>query len=222
MRILRMLASTAVAAGVMSTSSFAADEVSVDSPAEPVVESGLHDWTGLYIGLSGGYLDPNMNIGFGATSIDYGDSGYLLGGTIGYNKQMGSFVFGVEADLSYAKIDGGFNNLFGFGFDGSAEGQYFGTVRGRVGLAMDRLLVFGTAGAAFTDLDIVTPAGPIEDHPVGYTVGGGVEYAFTDQISTKVEYLYSNFGDTVTTLFPGNVSTDLDMNIVRVGVNFKF
>ena len=57
---------------------------------------------------------------------------------------------------------------------------------------------------------------------VGYTVGGGLEYGITEHLTTKLEYLYSDFGTETTTLFPGDIQTEADMNIVRVGLNYKF
>lgn len=215
MRLLRTVTFSGLLSMMLPAAAFAADPVYDETVS-------AFNWTGLYVGVSGGYLDPNLDIGFGATSLGYGNSGYLIGGTVGYNMQMGNFVYGVEGDLSYADVGGDFGDLFGFGFNGKSEGDYFATIRGRLGYSMDRVLLFGTAGIAFANLDVETPAGNFSDDMVGYTVGGGLEYGITQHLTTKIEYLYSDFGKETTTLFPGDIQTEADMNIVRVGLNYKF
>ena len=58
----------------------------------------------------------------------------------------------------------------------------------------------------------------------GWTVGGGVEYAFTDNLIGRVEYRYTDFGDAQSTipLLPGNAKVDLDSHTVRLGIAYKF
>lgn len=184
------------------------------------------DWTGFYVGLSGGYLDPNYSVKspIGGRR-DFGDGGFLIGGTIGYNRQFGRFVAGVEGDMSYAHADGDYDDLFGFGsgFGGKADINYLATVRGRIGVALDRVLLYGTGGLALSDVDFKTELGSIHDNTrAGYTVGGGVEYAFTQNITAKVEYLYSDFRAKDKDFDAASIDTDFDLRTVRVGLNYKF
>jgi len=190
-------------------------------------QSSLYDWTGAYLGISGGFAGNELNLsGINGTSIDYGDDGFLIGATLGYNKQFGSFVAGVEADISYIDLDSrisGASDPYGFGFATTASANYFATVRGRLGYAIDRVLIYGTGGVAFSDLEVVTPGGRVDANTVGYTVGGGVEYAFSQRFTAKAEYLYADFGDERTAVLGGfNASTDFNLHLVRIGLNYKF
>lgn len=220
--------------------------------------------------------------------------GFIGGGQIGYNYQFGQFVIGLEADIQYSDFGGRRNNnaanQFGvfpatanqtglgiaptvigspgnvafFNNNGTDRMEFFGTVRGRVGYAIDRLLIFGTGGLAYRDSSsnqgagFVTPAGFFVSGPaavagstftttnfngrrtddIGYAVGGGVEYAFTPNLSAKIEGLYVNFGGgnnfngnnvvgvtnqgapVVATGFRRN--QDTDFGLVRAGLNYKF
>jgi outer membrane immunogenic protein len=112
-----------------------------------------------------------------------------------------------------------------------------GTVRGRIGWAFDRLLVYGTGGAAFASLkdQFTDPpgVGPIgftsapSSSVSGWTAGGGIEYAFADHWTAKAEYLHVGFPDrsVTTTVFPGSAYSFVfkdSLNIARVGINYKF
>ena len=108
-----------------------------------------YNWSGFYIGAHGGW-------GFNDGAFD---DGFVVGGQLGINWQFNNFVFGIEGDGSF--VD--------YGSVDSLE-----TIRGRVGLAFDRFLVYGTGGGAFQDFD-----------DLGWVGGGGVEYAFTDFVSAR-------------------------------------
>ena len=173
--------------------------------------------------------------------------GFIGGGQIGYNWQTDHWVFGIEADFqgSAQKADGGFvlAPIVGAAvFPGLTVAytdklEWFGTVRGRVGYAFDRWLPYVTGGWAYghgtiSGTGTTTPAGTVlafsasQDYS-GWTVGGGVEWAFMDHWSAKAEYLYIDFGDgpTVTANGAGTlaiVSGKMTDNIARLGINYKF
>jgi outer membrane immunogenic protein len=177
------------------------------------------------------------------------NDGFVGGAQVGYNLQFGAFVVGVEADIQYADLGGDNNrtavytpqtglNPVAFGFrPGSAVSgiEYFGTVRARAGVAFDRVLVYATGGFAFGGFDggnggFVDDGDDIQG---GYAVGGGIEYAFTNNITAKIEGLYVNLdrgnGRTfVGTDAAGNAvlvggrNGDVDFGVVRAGINFKF
>ena len=111
------------------------------------------------------------------------------------------------------------------------ESDWLGTVRARAGYAWDRVLFYGTGGAAFGDLQAAAGALPFSSSTqVGWTAGGGVEYAFTPNLTAKVEYLYVDLGNQscaaancVSASGIGPVTTvSLTENIVRAGINYKF
>lgn len=198
-----------------------------------------------------GQLGPNIaNIATGARpgSVDLDRNGFIGGAQIGYNWQIGSIVYGLETDISYTdlkdiraivtpQINTGLaqSNLL------NTELKYLGTARARLGYAFDRTLVYATGGLAYGEVensfDMLAPtgirqfAGTKSDTKFGYTVGAGIEYAITNTISFKAEYLYYDLGKTKINVaaIPGTgvaggytATFRGDGHIVRTGVNYKF
>jgi len=221
-----------------STSTFAADLPSRSAPVSPYV-APIFTWTGFYLGAHAGagfggeykartvVFDPPIE---GKLSA----GGFIIGGQAGFNYQMGSFVVGVEGDLSYADI----KNDISFGVPGLASASveastdYLATIRGRIGYAWDRVFIYATGGVAFTKVELsasVNEPGSgdgiseSKSH-TGWTIGAGVEAALTDNISAKAEYLYVDFDDKTYFATPdfAGIRTDLDNHIIRVGVNYRF
>jgi outer membrane immunogenic protein len=227
-----LLASVALAA--VSAPALAADLPSRKyEPAAPVVYAPVFTWTGFYVGLNAGVGFSQSN---NTTVTDFGpvtpgtytysqgnNNGFVGGAQAGYNWQTGQFVFGVETDIQYADL-GNKHDFGGYYYGGSSNnGNYFGTVRGRVGYAFDRALIYVTGGLAYGDI-----GGGIGNSSTkaGYTVGGGLEYAFTNNWTAKIEGLYVNidrgnaiyYGPTYTV----HESKNTDFGVVRVGLNYKF
>jgi outer membrane immunogenic protein len=172
--------------------------------------------------------------------------GFIGGGEIGYNFQVSQFVLGVEGDAEYSGARPGrtITNVLPavapntVTLNTSVRSDYLATIRGRAGIVFDRFLIFGTGGVAFADnrfrqtyTDTFGPStGSVSAKAasVGFVVGGGLEYAITNNWSVKAEYLYARFsgvsGSYVTT--GGNPITAsvgaLQYNIGRVGLNYKF
>ena len=148
-----------------------------------------------------------------ALTFDLDDEGGFVGGAqAGYNYQIGSFVVGLEGDIQYADFGG--DDRFDFDGDGILDDDFntsdwFGTVRARAGVAFDRALIYATGGFAFAD------------NATGWTVGGGLEYAFTNNLSAKIEGLYVNLDQDDN--FPGlDLDNDAEFGVVRAGLNFRF
>jgi outer membrane immunogenic protein len=229
---MKKLLAAALLASVAS-SAFAADLPSRKGPppAPMYAPAPVYSWTGFYVGVNGGYgftdLRDNSFIG-GGQVFGHPDGG-LFGGTIGYNYQMGQFVIGVEGTLDWADLNQG--RTFA---DGSTDRMNVDTVAnalGRAGYAIDRTLLYVAGGYAGADIH----AGAFNDTVTGlsypgstswqngFAIGGGVEYAVTNNISIKGEYLYSQFGhQTYYGGSPDVVKAGLDLNTVKVGVNYKF
>lgn len=169
-------------------------------------------------------------------AFDANDDGWLLGGQIGYNYRFGNVVAGVEADLSYIDSgEAGVAPASGGSTSFAVSSDYLGTLRGRVGYAFDRVLLYGTAGAAFTDLDgtFTATAGGMSEMASfsktvwGWTAGVGAEVMVTDRISVKTEYLYADFGDVDFNVNDAmgvfsDANVDLSRHIFRVGLNYHF
>ena len=213
---------------LLSTTAFAADVVIEEAAVEV---APVFSWTGGYVGIQAGGGWGESDFRQSNPSPDIVDiDGFLIGGTAGFNYALSpSFVAGIEGDIVYADIDGSFGpgDLPG-GFKCgvgpcTTEIDWLATVRGRVGVTFDRFMIFGTGGLAVAGVESQienTSAFQVDDTLVGWTAGGGVEYAFSDQWSAKVEYLHVDLGETDAA--PNNFRTDNDLDVVRAGVNFHF
>jgi outer membrane immunogenic protein len=258
----------------------------------PVYAAPMFTWTGFYAGVNAGAHFNNGGQGISTVGLvapnnvfytgGNGDkSGFMGGVQVGYNMQSGSFVYGVEADLNYRDRKRGSNGVFPApadltpGFDDRTDftvsqgraTNWFGTLRGRLGFAFDRVLVYGTGGLAIggsggsssvtqrdyfeinpgvlfvTDIRTLASTSS-KKNSVGWSLGGGFEYALSDRISLKLEYMHVDLGrssDTFTTLASagapplgppigatmtaGNritVRHENKFDIVRAGVNYRF
>lgn len=196
-------------------------------------------WTGLYVGAlaSRGWENTrhcdNQICAQGWPNFEV--SGWLGGLTAGYNLQMGSLVAGVEGDWSWADISESVPNTGNFGCGGSCttDLESIGTVRARLGYAHERLLLYVTAGAAFTEFRAAI-GNPIRSEEsttrTRYAVGGGVEYAFTSRVSAKAEYIYIDDLDDLVydnTSFCGGAPNNCfvrmgHIDLARFGVNYRF
>lgn len=223
MRILS-LAAIGVAA-IASSSAFGAD-LAYPVKAPPMVAASTYDWTGFYIGLHGGY-GWGRAADFAQAPVNYSHGGGFGGAQIGYNWQTRSgFVLGVEADVSGASITGS-QVVAPLAAVNSAI-NVFGTARGRVGYVFGNMLFYGTGGFAWARNSVtVTGGGPgggnIADAKfhTGWTAGGGLEWGISGNWSAKVEYLYARYGSE-DYFFPQLPSGRLELNTVKVGVNYRF
>jgi outer membrane immunogenic protein len=221
-------------------------------------------WSGYYLGVNGGYglgtsNWSDVNNPAATSTGDFNVSGALAGGTFGLNWQLDSVVLGIESDFDWSGVRGSITpansfcnlpvSLTGAGEVGltcETRTGWLGTARLRAGYAFDRVLLYGTAGAAFgevqaaltgTGLAGTPPAtGPFQSTvQFGWTVGGGVEVAFSEGWSAKLEYLFVNLGSapcniqascgidaiSLTGITPANDRVTFLDNVVRVGINYR-
>ena len=145
------------------------------------------DWTGPYVGLTGGY-------GWGTSD------GWLGGAYAGYNFQVNpNWVVGLEGDVTAT---------------GKSSNGWDSTLRGRVGYAYDRFLLYGTGGVAFGD---IKHAGASTTR-TGWTIGAGVEAALTSNMTGRLEYRHTDLG----TATVGGLAINQTSNDLMLGVGFKF
>jgi outer membrane immunogenic protein len=177
----------------------------------PAVVSPAINWSGFYIGAMGGYASET-----GANSA--GIKGGFGGGTVGYNWQFGTFVAGIEADGAWGNA-GVLQTVAGTTLAQKVDA--LATVRGRIGVAFDHVLLYGTGGLASADSKAsATALGvTLNDNKTqtGWTVGAGLEWMFVPRWSLKAEYLYRSFNSTTFFFFPTGTVT---VNSGQVGVNF--
>ncbi len=232
----------------LATTAFAADLPAGPYTKAPAFAPVLFDWTGCYIGVVGGgnwgqsqqTARSGPNVGAPITG-NFNLSGGIAGGTVGCNYQTSNFVFGIENDISWTNKKGSAPDILPFdpAFTSSTREKWIDTLRGRVGFAFDRFMVFGTAGAAFAGTD-VTVSSPVfgtvtsAQTRTGWTAGVGGEWAALVEswgaVTLKVEYLHADFGTkqyfaAPVVLGPANIAArdvKLTDDMVRAGVNVKF
>jgi len=203
----------------MALPSYAAD---MSRPAFKAPSSAAPwNWTGFYVGINGGYGFGKSNwTNVAGTTGDFNVRGALAGGTIGYNLQTGMWVWGLEGDVDASWIKGTDATICC-----ETKNEWLATARGRIGYAFDRWLPFLTGGAAFGDVKMTPVGGASETETrIGWTVSGGLEYAFQGAWSAKVEYLYLDLGKASCDVATCGVATDVTFktSIVRGGINYHF
>jgi len=218
---------TALAAFGFLASSFSAQAADIPHPVfkgvHPVI--AYYNWTGFYVGVNGGYGWGTSNWSAIPTANNK-PKGWLAGGTVGYNYQTGSIVWGVEADWDWSNVKG--TATCAPGVICSTEDRWLATVRGRLGYAFDRWLPYVTGGGAFGNVraSINVPTFGFMDSAsknlFGWTIGAGIEYAFLSNWSAKLEYLYVDLGSFNTGPLPLVNNVSFKENILRVGLNYKF
>jgi outer membrane immunogenic protein len=171
-----------------------------------------YNWGGIYVGINGGAAFGTVVPG-AAGVTNFSDTGFLVGPTVGFNYQAGSFVFGMEGDWDYTSLSGNLPAPAA----GTYKSTWLATARGRVGYAWDRILLFGTAGGAFQNAQV--PG--VNSTQLGWTGGGGIEFAFLPNWTAKAEYLYV-WLPTVNLGVGGGANSKVNENIVRAGLNYKF
>jgi outer membrane immunogenic protein len=236
-----------------------------------------YNWGGYYLGVNAGYgfgisnwsdvNNPGNSLIGGTTppgtsTGNFDVRGLLAGATLGVNMQVDSVVFGVESDFDWSGVRGSTTPANGFcnlpvsltgvgavGLNCETRSTWIGTARLRIGYALDRVLVYGTAGAAFGDVQAAltgtgftgaNPAtGPFQSTlQFGWTVGGGVEVAIYEGWSAKLEYLFVDLGSAACnvqascgidafnvltgTITPANDRVLFLDNIIKIGINYRF
>lgn len=166
-----------------------------------------YSWAGPYIG-------GNLGYAWGSVSNNANDvSGFAGGVQGGYNWQSGPVVYGLEADLQGSGASGTFAAY-------KFSNPWFGTVRGRIGYAIDNVLFYGTGGIAFGDVRGQLGALSESHASAGWTAGVGAEFGFAPNWSAKVEYLYVDLNDNRFG-FTG-VPNGYSFGLARIGVNYRF
>ena len=244
----------AASAAALFSSAFGADMYSAPEAAGGYKDGPLPfvSWAGFYAGINGGGAwGDSKDLIFTDEVPGSGDAGKFQstggfgGGQIGYNWQglwHPHLVLGVEADIQGAGISDHFvRSASYFGtttFDGKQDADFFGTVRGRIGYAFDKVLVYGTGGFAYggvnTRINLTNnpPSGFTNNLSnnatlTGYAAGGGVEYKITPQWSVKAEYQFIDLGDqrlsnAASDLLTDRTKVEDNFHTVRVGINYFF
>jgi outer membrane immunogenic protein len=211
----------------------------------PVV-SPVYNWGGIYFGFNVGYgfgtsawSDANNASGLGTTG-DFSTSGFLVGPTVGVNFQTDAFVYGVEADFDGSWIDGKNSSAFcssvGFGAaQCETKSFWVSTARARLGYAADRVLFYGTAGGALANVSSGINGGFQGSTKAGWTAGAGIEAAFGENLTARIEYLFVDLQNSscnnsancgldpgVPVAVPANDTVKFSTSMIRLGLDYKF
>ena len=212
------LAVAALLAGSLAAQAADLTQPSYKAPA--YVAPAYANWSGFYIGLNGGYGWGKSEWDVPAVSPD--PKGALYGGTLGYNFQTGTWVWGLEGDFDGTSIKG----------DASCGATtcttklpWLATGRLRLGYAgWSNWLPYITGGGAYGEVKAETGAGSTNKDKFGWTAGAGIEWAFLANWSVKVEYLYVDLGKFDCGIScgatPDNVTFKASLG--RIGVNYRF
>jgi outer membrane immunogenic protein len=218
------------------------------APSVAVAPPLSYNWTGCYGGIEGGgnwgesrHISESGSVGLPITN-NFDLSGGLFGGAVGCNYQWGAIAFGAEDDMSWTNKTGSTLDIppFVTTTTSRTSEQWLDTLRGRIGFAWDRVLLYGTGGAAWagTSVTVSNPTVPfvVNDGQTraGWVAGAGVEWAAlvfgSGSLNLKFEYLHADFGSSTYVNPPvvvpnGTVnsrSVSLTDDIFRAGVNWKF
>lgn len=208
--------------------------------------NGTYDWSGFYAGLNAGAAINNSQtsskVSGSAAWVDNksgsssnNGAGFTGGGLLGYNWQIDQLVLGVETDFNYGGVSGNrkvtFPSLLGGDNTGSFsyDSSWYGTLRGRAGYAIDNVLLYGTAGLAYGELDtrfkFNGDSGNTNWVNLGWTAGAGVEYGI-DKWSLGLEYLYVDLGSSSVTMSDEDWklkdSVDYRFSVIRASAKYNF
>jgi outer membrane immunogenic protein len=243
---------TAGALAVIASSASAADLGNYPVKARQPAVVAASSWNGFYLGVNAGYAWGGVNGGAPSiydtlsspavlfttlSSYNFDINGGAVGGQAGYNVQFGQWVLGLETDIQWSSLQGGGSSatrIPGVTIDLNSKVEWFGTVRGRLGYAFDRVMVYGTGGLAYGSLETtlgLTEAGVLYNDTdraahLGWTAGAGLEAALGAGWSAKVEYLHVDLGSKPFSFQYPAIRVDIDkdyaFDLVRVGVNYRF
>lgn len=231
----KVIVAATITSALVFNASYADDAIVEPAIAPPVASVAAYDWTGLYVGGSLGYgsgsyfgFDVVRDIG---RSPDVAVDDFLYGGLIGYNLQYDNLVLGVEADIQNGPkgtIPQATTPVIGWRcFSGACNTDinYWGSVRGRVGIAANEWLFYGTGGLAYGEVEggIFNSAQQGGGWADGWAAGGGIEWGFQNW-SARIEYLHVDLGD-----IPFGVDEDGDpfagdgdFDVVRGALTYRF
>ncbi|CAN7563902.1 outer membrane protein [Brucella pseudogrignonensis] len=231
MKVIAPIAAAAVL--LMPVASFAADAIQDYAPPAPVVEAVPFSWAGGYLGVSAGYMFDDTtratasDLGGDQFSRRYikGTDGFVGGIYGGYNFSSENFVYGLEANLDYADSKNSRNTFRGDATTHSDIG-FNGALRARVGYSVDRALIYAAGGLAVADIEYkatdLSGTAKKSSTQAGYTIGGGVEYAVTDNVLLRTEYAFSDYGDKSVSTDLANYKFETKTHTLKVGLGYKF
>jgi outer membrane immunogenic protein len=194
-----------------------------------VMPPPLPTWQGWYVGLHAGAAWQDATASHTYFNVDHSHTSFIGGGQVGYNWQNGTWVYGLEADISglSGSSDSFVASSYG-SFSASSKINWLSTFRGRMGYAPNNWMFYVTGGLAVGGVknSLTGPFGFVKSESktrVGWTVGGGIEYLVNPNWTVAFEGLYVDLGDSSTFVFgPKTTKFDNTAAIFRVKANYKW
>ncbi len=219
-----LFAATAVVALAASGAASAADLIVNEAPMAGYVEAPAKgNWDGVYLGVFGGYaagtaVNDDDTVVLNGSGYDGDVSGWLLGVQAGANMTLGGgVVAGVVGDVAWSNLELD-TDVTGL----SADVDWQGSLRGKLGLDAGVFMPYLTAGLAVANTNIDTGAFSDSNTHVGWTAGAGVSIAATETMTIDLEYRYSDFGSADYDLGGSSATpVSLTSNAIMVGLNWK-
>jgi outer membrane immunogenic protein len=194
----------------------------------------VFSWTGFNGGVQGGYGWGKGNVVFpGDTTYIANPAGSFVGGYFGYNVQLSNnVVLGAETDMNWGSVSG--SNTSSTDVTASSKVDWFSSVRLRLGYSIDRTLLFVTAGGTLAGVKHYLVGQPddgvtFSDIYTGWTAGAGIEFAFTNNLTARIEYRYYDFGsgdysltNNILGYYWASHSFNATMQTVSAGLGYKF
>lgn len=220
-------------AAALATGPALAADLPVKAPPAPVYVP--YNWTGFYIGanIGGAWSNGSLRDNVTGASLSSNSDGFIGGGQLGYNWQMNNWLLGVEWDIDgtdISKTSAAIPTAVGT-LQASAKTNWVSTLAGRVGWTADRWLFYFKGGGAWVDNSVTLnnlttgASGSRSNTNSGWMVGVGTEWAFAPHWSTKLEYNFvqlSDWSPAITTAAGDSLTAKREINMVKVGVNYKF
>jgi outer membrane immunogenic protein len=251
-----LLVGMAVAASALATAASAADMPVPAAPAyyPPVYRPVIYDWTGIYGGvhLGAGVLEDQVTtttttaLQPSGVQTKLSPFGVVAGAQAGFNYQIQQFVLGAEGTFTWADISGTQVTAsamlvpFSVSESSTSDPRWYATATGKIGFAANDFLFYAKGGAAWMGVnytqDIAAGVGNVSSQTIsdtrsGFTVGGGIEFGMTENLSARLEYDYLNFGTKTYTFANLNtpaaalvlpVAIRSSTSLITAGINYRF
>ncbi|MGE0241907.1 MAG: outer membrane protein [Parvibaculaceae bacterium] len=182
-------------------------------------------WSGLYVGAHAGYLWGNGkgdSDDIPAIDANVDPDGFIGGALLGGNFQADCLVFGLEGDVGFGDVDGRDNDIGFAGAGAEADMDWNGHIRARLGYSLGEVMPFVAGGLAVAGIDVDSDFGGDKNTHWGWTIGGGLDWAVSEQFIIRAEYLYDDYGSKTYNIDDIDVDGDLDAHTVRAALIWNF
>jgi outer membrane immunogenic protein len=220
-RIARRALTGASALALIALGAASASASGLDLAPATDAELGEISWQGAIISPDFSY--DTLDLGGAGAAFLEDPEGFRAGGEVGYDWQRGSFLFGVVGDATYSWIEGDGRGA-GIG-QFASDLNYMGTLRGRLGVAFGRVMLYGTGGWAFGKLEVTDQLAGVSDSNAlsGWAAGGGLEYVWNQSITLRAEYIHLDYGtETYTSLPAGAQDVSAEMGVINLGLVTRY